>query len=68
MVFLSLFNAVALFFPSLQAEGQFHPMGFQQRLIPEDRPGVTVRHDFAVGQQDHPLAGIQDHIQIVRSD
>ena len=53
---------------ALQTEGQFHAIGFQQRLVPQDGFRVPVCHNVSVGQEDHPLAGVQDHIQVVGSD
>ena len=50
---------------SLQTEWKFHPVRFQQLLVPKNRIRIPICGNVSVGQQNYPLACIQNHIQIM---
>ena len=64
-----VFRGFGMLFPRrLEAQRQLHAVRLQERLVPKDGLGVAIRRDVSVRQQNYPLAGIQNHIQIMGSD
>ena len=49
----------------LQPQREFQSTGFQQSLVGQHLMGRAILLDPAIGQQDHPVAGIPDEVQVV---
>ena len=65
---MPLLAELFMLFKALQAEGKLHAVGLEQGFVAQNVLRSAVGGDFAAREQEHAVAGVEDHVQIVLGD